>query len=177
MPCVNRGSPMAAPRECRRVVEGTLAAALLSALPSATLSLRRHRAVRPALGDLLASTRAAGTLLPPGRPGLAPGAAAHLVISVGCGEMLARTLPRRHSVLLGAGAGAAIGVVNLLVIGRRFPAIRALPLLPQLADNVAFGAIFALVADRRPGTRRMPTREPEPDAGRGACESRIHPSG
>jgi len=34
------------------------------------------------------------------------------------------------------------------VIGRRFAAIRALPLIPQLADNLAFGVLFALVVDR-----------------------------
>ena len=47
-----------------------------------------------------------------------------------------------------AGAGLAMGVINVGVIGRRFPAIAALPLLPQLADNVAFGVLFAVVVDR-----------------------------
>jgi hypothetical protein len=73
---------------------------------------------------------------------------AHLAISAGCGELLARTLPQRRSVIWGAGGGLVIGVVNLVVIGRRFPRIRALPLSPQLADNVAFGVVFALIADR-----------------------------
>lgn len=123
-------------------------AALLSGVPSTLISLRRHRAVRPVITDQLAATRAAGTLLPPGRPGLVRGAVAHLGVSLLCGEPLARTLPTRNSELAGAGAGLAIGVVNLVVIGRRFPQIRALPLAPQLADNVAFGLIFALVADR-----------------------------
>jgi hypothetical protein len=39
-------------------------------------------------------------------------------------------------------------VINVGVIGRAFPAIRELPLMPQLADNVMFGMVFALVLDR-----------------------------
>lgn len=135
-------------RERRRVRQGVAAAALLSGAPSALMSYRRHRAVGPTAADLLGATRAAGTLLPPGRPGLARGALAHAGVSMLCGELLARTLPPRGSAAWGAGAGLAIGYVNLVLIGRRFPAIRALPLLPQLADNVAFGLVFALVADR-----------------------------
>jgi hypothetical protein len=135
-------------RERRRVIEGTAAAALLSALPSSLVSLRRHRSLLDATADLLDATRAAGTLIPPGRDGLLAGTAAHFAISAGCGELLARMLPQRRSVIWGAGGGLAIGVVNLVVIGRRFPRIRALPLVPQLADNVAFGIVFALIADR-----------------------------
>lgn len=130
------------------MIEAVAVAALLSASPSTLASLRRHRAVRPALEDLLGATRAAGTLLPPGRTGVVRGAAAHLAISAACGELLARTLPRRRSLLWGAAAGLAIGTVNLAVIGRRFPEIRALRLGPQLADNVAFCVVFALVVDR-----------------------------
>ena len=135
-------------RERRRVIEGIAAAALLSATPSTLVSLHRHRALAPVIGDLLAATRAAGTLMPAGRSGLLRGAVAHTILSFGCGELLARTLPRRMSVVWGASAGLAIGVVNVGVLGRCFPKIRALPLAPQVADNVAFGAVFALVADR-----------------------------
>lgn len=135
-------------RERRRVIEATTAAALLSAAPSALISLRRHRAAGPVVSDLLDATRAAGTLLPPGRPGVVRGAVVHLGVSVACGALLGRTLPRQRSTLWGAGAGLAIGVVNLVLIGRHFAQIRALPLRPQLADNVAFGVVFALVADR-----------------------------
>jgi hypothetical protein len=135
-------------RERRRVTEATIVAALLSGAPSTLTSLGRHGAARPAVADLLNATGAAGTLLPPGRPGLVRGAVAHIGVSVLCGELLARTLPERYSAPAGAGAGLAIGVVNLMVIGRCFPQIRALPLAPQLADNVAFGLVFALVVDR-----------------------------
>ncbi len=94
------------------------------------------------------ATCAVGTLVPPGRPGLIRGALVHVGISLLCGEGLARTLPERHSVIWGAGAGLAVGGINVGLIGRRFPAIAALPLVPQLADNVAFGAVFAFVVDR-----------------------------
>jgi hypothetical protein len=70
-------------------------------------------------------------------------------MSAACAEVLARTLPRRHPVAWGAAAGLGIGIVNVGLIGRLFPAIRALPLVPQLADHVAYGALFAVVVDRR----------------------------
>jgi hypothetical protein len=44
-----------------------------------------------------------------------------------------------------------MGLIGAGVVGRRFPAIRELPFGPQLADNVAFGIIFAVVADRPNG--------------------------
>jgi hypothetical protein len=39
------------------------------------------------------------------------------------------------------------------VVGRRFDAVRELPFGPQPADDIAFGLIFAVAADRwpRPG--------------------------
>ena len=94
------------------------------------------------------ATRAIGTLLPPGRPSFVRGAVIHVGISVLCGEALAHTLPERRSTVWGGAAGLVLGIVNVGLIGRRFPAIAALPLVPQLADNVAFGAIFAFVVDR-----------------------------
>ena len=135
-------------RERQRVTEAIVGASLLSAAPSAVLSYRRHRALGPVVADLLEATRAVGTLLPARRPGLLRGALVHLGVSAICGELLAHTLPQRHAVVWGAGGGLAIGVVNLALIGRRFPQIRALPLAPQLADNVAFGVVFALIVDR-----------------------------
>ena len=58
-------------------------------------------------------------------------------------------LPRRRSILCGAVAGFGVGVVNLGVVARRwYPELAALPLGAQLADNAAFGAVFAAVADR-----------------------------
>jgi hypothetical protein len=129
-------------------MQATAVAATLSGAPSTLDEFRPHRELRAVLVYVRETTRAAGTLVPPGRRGLVRGALVHVGISVICGEALARTLPERNSVSWVAAAGLAIGLINVGVIGRRFPAIRALPLIPQLADNVAFGAVFALVVDR-----------------------------
>lgn len=135
-------------RDRRRIAEGTVAAALFGGAPSTLHALLSQRSVRAAGLYVLEATRSIGTLVPPGRPGLARGVVAHVAISTACASVLARTLPDRGSAIWGAGAGLAIGLVNVGVIGRRFPAIRALPLVPQLGDHIAFGALFALVADR-----------------------------
>jgi hypothetical protein len=136
-------------RDQKRVTEAIAAAAIFSGLPSTLYALRTGGSFRSAVHYVYDATCAVGTLVPPGRPGFMRGAIAHLGISVTFGEALARTLPQRRSVAWGAAAGLAMGVINVGMIGRRFPAIRALPLIPQLADNVAFGALFAAVADRR----------------------------
>ncbi|MDQ6774799.1 MAG: hypothetical protein M3071_00960 [Actinomycetota bacterium] len=135
-------------RDCRRVIEATAAAAMLSGAPSTLHALITEGGVRAAGVYIWDATRAIGTLVPPGRPGLVRGALVHAAISAACGELLARTLPARRSAAWGAAAGLAIGVVNIGLIGRRFPAISALPLIPQLSDHVAFGVLFALVVDR-----------------------------
>jgi hypothetical protein len=135
-------------RARRRIIEASAVAAVLGGAPSTLDALRRHRDPRAAVTYVRDATRAVGTLVPPGRPGFLRGTVIHVGISVLCGEALARTLPERRSTIWGAAAGLALGVINVGLIGRRFPAIAALPLVPQLADNVAFGAVFALVVDR-----------------------------
>jgi hypothetical protein len=133
----------------RQVTEASVLASTFSGLPSTLDAFVKHRSLRSAVIHVYETTRAVGTLLPPGRPDFTRGAVVHLAISMVCGETLARTLPRDHSVAWGAAAGFVIGVLNVGVIGRSFPAIRRLPLVPQLADNVMFGMVFALVLDRR----------------------------
>jgi hypothetical protein len=110
-------------------------AAVLSGLPSTTHALVRRR-------SLLESTRAAGTVI--GRPTLAGGAAVHVAVSAGWTVVLWRTLPARRPVMVGALAGAAIAALDLGVLARRFPAIAALPTVPQVADHIAFGVLVAL---------------------------------
>jgi len=153
-PAPERRYVWAMPHDRRSVTEATVVAATFSGVPSTLHALVTGGGVRAAAAYVRDATRAAGTLLPPGRPGIARGAIVHIVMSAACAELLARTLPRRRSVLSGAAAGLAIGIVNVGLIGRLFPAIRALPLLPQLADHVAFGALFAAVADRGGPSRR-----------------------
>ena len=122
-----------------------LVAAVVSGAPSTAYALATGR-------DPLEATRAAGTLLlPEDAPTPALLAAAvpvHLALSLGWAEVLERTLPRRHRVLWGAAGGLAIAMLDLGVIGRRSPAIRRLPLVPQLADHVVFGAVVGALSPR-----------------------------
>jgi hypothetical protein len=120
---------------------GAIAGAL-SGAPSTVHALVTRRSP-------LDAARAAGTLLlgddaTPRRLVVA-GVAAHGVISLGWGVALAVVLPRRRAVLWGAAAGLAIAGVDLGVLGRRRPRIRALPLLPQVADHVLYGALVGAV--------------------------------
>jgi hypothetical protein len=126
-------------RDRRRIMRAAVVAGALSGTPSTLEAFRHQRDFRSVATYVWDATCAVGTLVPPGRPGFIRGALVHAGISAMCGEALARTVPERRSLVWGAGAGLAIGVINVRVIGRRFPAIAALPLVPQLADNVAFG--------------------------------------
>jgi hypothetical protein len=143
-------------RSQRQILEATIAASLLSAAPSVLFTLQRD-GVGGAWRYGVRATRAIGTLVPPGRPNVVAGTVTHVMISAAFGQVLGRLLPRQHSVLSGAAAGAVMGVLGAGVVGRRFAALRALPFGPQLADNVAFGMIFAAVVDReRWSTRDAP---------------------
>lgn len=107
-------------------------------------------------GDPLEATLAAGTILLPDEERRAPlltaAAVTHASLSLGWGVVLAAGLPRRHEMLLGSAAGLAIAALDLGVVGRRVPRVRALPLWPQLADHVVYGAVVAAVLRRRRGT-------------------------
>jgi len=151
----------------RAVIDGLVAGAVagvVSGLPS-TVAALRHRS------GPLAATRAAGTLL--GRPSVSAGTVVHTALSLGWGVALsvvwpgpavraatgtlreaapaARTpgggvpIPAARAALWGMVAGAAIAAVDLGVVGRRLPAIRALPALPQWLDHLAFGAVVGWV--------------------------------
>jgi hypothetical protein len=140
--------------ERRGVMEATVLAATLSGPPSTIHAFIKGRGLRSAAVYVYDATRAAGTLVPPGRRSFGRGVVAHLAISMLCGEALARTLPPDHPAEWGAAAGLAIGVVNVGLVGRCLPAIHGLPLLPQLADNMMFGTVFAVTLDRRGRRRR-----------------------
>jgi len=103
--------------------------------------------------DPLEATLAAGSLVLPGETRRGPLAAAavpvHVALSLSWGVVLARLLPRERPVAGGVLAGLAIAAVDLGVVGRRFPRVRALPILPQLADHIAYGATVGLVLARR----------------------------
>jgi hypothetical protein len=131
------------------LVAGAVAAAL-SGVPSTVHALTRGR-------DPLEATLAAGSLLLPHERRrdrlLAASLPVHLGISLGWAVVLAAVLPRTRTVLAGAAAGLAIAAFDLGVVGRRFPRVRELPLVPQLADHVAFGALVGAVLRRRRGRR------------------------
>lgn len=101
-----------------------------------------------------AATLAAGSLLLPeetrrGRL-LCAATVAHVALSAGWTIALSR-LPRR-TVALGTLAGLGIAALDLGVAhtsrSPRLAAIRALPVAPQVADHVAFGALVGGVLGR-----------------------------
>jgi len=131
------------------VVRDGLAAGVVAALPSGVPSTL-HALLTGR--DPLEATTAAGSVLRPRAERTAVLVAAavpvHLALSLGWGVVLARTL-RRPTLARGIAAGLAIASLDLGVVGRRFPRVRALPLLPQLADHAAYGAVAAAMLRRR----------------------------
>ena len=124
-------------------------AGLISGLPSTVHALATGR-------DPLAAARAAGNLLLPAeersRALLFAGGIAHVALSLGWGTVLAMAVRRTSlpPVAVGLAGGAAIATLDLGLlahgpIGRRWPLIRALPVGPQVADHLAFGAIAGAV--------------------------------
>lgn len=110
-------------------------AALVSGAPSTVHALASG-------GRPLEASLAAGTLLLPGerRPGrlLVAAAAVHMALSLGWALVLAIALPRRRAMRWSTVAGLGIAALDLGVVGRRFPRIRALPAVPQVADHLAY---------------------------------------
>jgi hypothetical protein len=135
--------------------DGLVAAAVAAAVSGVPSTLSALTAGR----DPLEATLAAGSMLLPRetRRGRLVAAAVpvHLAVSLGWVVILARVLPCRRTAAAGAAAGLGIAVLDLGVLGRRFPQVRALPLLPQLADHVVFGATVGLVLERRRAIIRL----------------------
>ena len=117
-------------------VQAAAWAALLSSAPSTLHALATGR-------DPLEATLAAGSILLPRETQrtrlLAAAVPVHLALSLGWALALDRAGARGAG--RGALAGLAIGVLDLSLAARLVPRIRALPLLPQLADHVAYGAV------------------------------------
>lgn len=130
----------------RDVATAAAVAAIASGIPSTAHAL--------AIGaDPLASSLAVGATVlsrERRRPVLVVVAAiAHVALCAGWASVLAALLPRRRGAAWGAVAGVGIAALDLGVIGRRMPRIRALPAAPQVADHVAFGAVVGFVLERR----------------------------
>lgn len=106
-----------------------LLAVVLSGVPSTV-----HAVVT---GDsALRATRAAGSLV---RGGVREGVVVHLAVSAFWMFVLTRS--RVRGVVGGAVAGLLIAALDLEVIGRHNPRIRALPRVPQWLDHVVFGVL------------------------------------
>jgi hypothetical protein len=125
-------------------------AGVLSGAPSTVHALATGRSPVEAI-------RAAGTLVLPDDAApsslAAAGVVAHGAISLGWGVVLAAVLPSRRAVVWGALAGLAVAGLDLGVLGRGWPRIRALPTAPQVGDHIAFGALVGVVLSRA-GRRR-----------------------
>jgi hypothetical protein len=128
------------------------AAAVLSGAPSTSHALLTG-------ANPLEASLAAGTLLLPHEERasrLLPAALlAHAALSLGWALVLAAILPRRRTVAWSLLAGLAIAALDLGVVGRRYPRIRALPLAPQVLDHLAYGATVGWMLSRR-RARRSP---------------------
>ncbi|HEV3353459.1 MAG TPA: hypothetical protein VG076_11065 [Acidimicrobiales bacterium] len=102
--------------------------------------------------DVLDSTKAVGrAVLGPNEDGLSvliAGGTAHVAISLAWGIVLAAVLPRRHTVVAGAMAGLGIAALDLGVVGRRLPSIRALDPAPQILDHIAYGLVVGAALSR-----------------------------
>jgi hypothetical protein len=137
------------------VLAAGLAGAVVSAFPSTTWTLIER-------GDVLEGARALGLVLLPNERRtlvlLVAGAPVHLALSLGWAGVLAAVLPPRREPLYGAAGGLAIAALDLAVLGRLFPPIRALPQGRQWADHVAYGLTVGAVlrATRRAGRRPPP---------------------
>jgi hypothetical protein len=129
-------------------VAAGLVGAVVSGAPSTAIALARGE-------DVLEAARAAGAILLGGERRtpvlLAAAVPVHLALSLGWAAVLGAVLPRRRTAAWGAAAGAAIAALDLGVIGRRIPAIAALPQGRQWADHVAYGLAVGLVLRARRG--------------------------
>jgi len=127
-----------------RVLRAAAWAATLSGIPSTAHALATRR-------DPLEATLAAGAILLPRetRRGVLLSAAVPVHLGISFGWTVALDRAGIRGARNGALAGLAIAALDLGLIGRRYPRIRALPLLPQLADHALFGAVAATALERR----------------------------
>jgi hypothetical protein len=129
-----------------RVVAAGLAGAALSGVPSTAVTLARRE-------SLLDGIRAAGAIALPGEtrtPVLVAAAVpVHLALSLGWAAVLDAA---DAGPLSGLALGLAIAALDLGVIGRRIPAIRALPQGRQWADHAAYGLVVGQWLRRRRGS-------------------------
>jgi hypothetical protein len=144
-------------------------AAVLSGVPSTAHAILRRT-------NPLEASLAAGTLLLPRErraSRLLPAAlTVHAALSLGWALVLAALLPRRATVAWSLPAGLLIAALDLGIVGRRLPRIRALATAPQVLDHLAYAGTVGWVLSRRrargrgaaPSSRRARGRRPSPAA-------------
>ena len=129
----------------REVLRAALPAALLSGLPSTTHALIVKT-------DPFEATVAAGSILLPREARrtrlIVAAIPVHLGLSIVWAVVMAAVLPRQNPPLEGTIAGLGIAAIDLWIIGRFFPRIRALQPLPQIADHLAFGILVTHILVR-----------------------------
>jgi hypothetical protein len=122
------------------------AGALLSGVPSTAVTVLRRE-------SLLDGVTAAGSILLRDErrvgPLLAAAVPVHLALSLGWAAVMSVLLPRRGTVPAAVAGGLAIAALDLELIGRAFPRIRALPQGRQWADHVAYGLAVGVVVRQR----------------------------
>lgn len=133
-------------RPWRDALVAGLVAGSVSGLPSTTWAVLRGH-------DALAATKAAGALVLRRETRTAPlllaAVPVHLAVSTAWAGVLAVALPRGRELLWGAAAGLAIAALDLGLVGRRIPQVRALPQPPQWVDHATFGLVVGIVLARR----------------------------
>ena len=117
---------------------------MLSGAPSTVHALATGR-------DPLEATKAAGAILLPrstrALPLVLAAVPVHLALSLGWALVLDRLGAR--GTARGAAAGLGIAALDLGVFGRRLPRVRALPVVPQILDHLAYGVVVGAVLERR----------------------------
>lgn len=129
----------------RSAFKAAVVAGALSGIPSTVWCIATRC-------DPLEATVAAGAMVLPTEPSrsklLFAAVPVHGSISLAWAIVLNRVLPHRRTVISGALAGLGIAALDLGLLARFFPRVRALPVGPQLADHVAFGALAGAVIAR-----------------------------
>jgi len=124
----------------REILKAGAVGAALSGVPSTLVTLARRE-------SLLDGARAAGAIVLPSEERtavlLAAAAPVHLALSFGWAFVLDALGCRGPAS--GAVAGLGIAALDLGVVGRRIPAIRALDQPPQWLDHLAYGLAVGLV--------------------------------
>ena len=136
-------APYALPVRNRDAMFAAACAAVLGGAPSTLHALATGR-------DPLEATKAAGSILltQETRTLRLIAAAVPLHVALSLGWAIAFERAGIRGAARGAAAGLGIAVLDLGV-GRRFPRVRALRLVPQVADHLVYGAVAGSVLARR----------------------------